>query len=401
MGLFSKLNFRAVHEAYCDIAAIGFLTELNCQLFNAMTEPDQSVKVSSYVDYSAQIIANSISEITDGSGLAHSSAISRLSEVSSSYKRLLNVEFGDNAEILNITKFCWGHFNIVSQRIFRSIHKGYLSMSAFEVQMLIEKNEERMNSAGMEANERIEVYLAELERKISELESQFHNAGNTKELRGSEPNSSKINIIEKSDRAIHGRSGSQPVSVGDCNSDTAISTENSSDKEIIPKQTTTRRGFNEKTDRAIHGRTEISSNRKISNTQKLSTEVSTQKDTGCAYFAEPFDLIDGNGRLQAKIGLKTINGFHILFNDEALLPLSKTQIFSTSEDNQSGILIPLAMQFGDGQIINIGNYKIDGIFLESRGIPEIEITIEIKNFEIKIKALDSLRKSNIRIIKEA
>jgi len=387
MGLFSRLNFRAVHEAYCDIAALGFLTELNCQLFNAMTEPDHSVNISTYVDQAAQVAAQSIFELTDGYGIAHSTAISRLSEVASSYKRALKTEFQDHAEIARVTQFCWEHFYIVAQRIFRSKYNGYLSMSAAEIKMLIDVNEERMYAAVMMALDRNEAYLSEFEIKIQKLERQF--GANRSARMPTNSNYDNYKCVTQ------GRTEARVTSDQDC------LIENDRKKETLLNSEINKDESKEKTDRAVGSCSNIEIDKKVSDPRLGSGLIGAPKDSLSVSFSEPFDLLNGDGRLLAKIGIKIISGFHVLFNDGERVPLSTTLIFSTAEDNQSAIQIPLAMQSGEGQIIGIGNYKIDGIYLANRGIPQIEITIEIKNLSIKIKVADHSGKSNIKILKEA
>lgn len=403
MGLFSKLNFRAVHEAYCDVTAINFLTELVCLLFGAMSEPTQTVRIGQYVDKAAQLIANSVFQLTDGSGITHAAAMSRLSEVASSYKRLLRREFGEEAEISIATEYCSKNFNVVSQKVIRSVHKGYLSLTASDVFMLLEKNEERMYLAGIKAVERNEVYLSALESTVNDKEQELHKNQAHKQANEPSNNTNRTIFSEKSDRAVHNRADINIDHRKESSFKEEGSVQRQSNRKIDEATSETKkRGFMEKSDRAVHRRSEI----KTVNSQPAATptprvDINTSYKSKPTPISEPFDLLGVNGDLLADIGFEMVNGFSVLFSAGERPPLSKSQTFSPTDDDQPDITVHLAMRFGKHQIIRLWAYQIFDINPAPRGAPEITVTITIENFQIKFTAEDSTANSSLRVLKVA
>jgi hypothetical protein len=148
MGFFSKLNFKAVHAAYCDVAAINLITEFMCLLIAGHGRILMKVDIVRLVDEAAAINADTLAKITGGSGMDYSASISRLAEVAQSIKRDMMLQTGGaEGDLDEVIIFCKTATNDLRERIFQNVHKGYLSISPTDALTLIEKNEERIQRA--------------------------------------------------------------------------------------------------------------------------------------------------------------------------------------------------------------------------------------------------------------
>jgi hypothetical protein len=148
MGIFSKLNFKAVHEAYCDVTALNLITEFMCLLVSGKGLILSKVDIAGLVDEAAFINAESIARITGGSGMDFNAGMSRISQVSRSIKRdMMSKSGGAEGDLDMVIDFCKTATSNLSERLFFNIHKGYLSISATDAITLLEKNEERIKHA--------------------------------------------------------------------------------------------------------------------------------------------------------------------------------------------------------------------------------------------------------------
>ncbi len=121
------------------------------------------------------------------------------------------------------------------------------------------------------------------------------------------------------------------------------------------------------------------------------------------------------------LGLETMGGvFTRLVDRNTTIPTHKSQVFSTAEDNQPAVDIQIFQ--GERSMARdnklLGNFRLDGISSAPRGIPQIEVSIDIdadgivnvaakdmntgKQQKITITASSNLTKEDIeRMVKEA
>lgn len=92
------------------------------------------------------------------------------------------------------------------------------------------------------------------------------------------------------------------------------------------------------------------------------------------------------------IGIETMGQvFTTMIEKNTTIPTKKTQVFSTAADNQPAVTIRIATgnrpMFADNKLI--GNFNLDGIPPAPRGVPQIEITVEVDaNNIISVSAKD-------------
>lgn len=103
------------------------------------------------------------------------------------------------------------------------------------------------------------------------------------------------------------------------------------------------------------------------------------------------------------LGIETLNGvFTPLITRNTTIPTTKSQIFSTAEDNQSAVDIMIYQ--GERPIAKdnkfLGNFRLDGIKPARRGQPRIEVSFSIDVngiLNVKAKDLDSQKEQQITI----
>lgn len=92
------------------------------------------------------------------------------------------------------------------------------------------------------------------------------------------------------------------------------------------------------------------------------------------------------------LGLETLGGvMTVLIERNTTIPVKKTEIFSTAEDNQTAVDIhvlqgerPLAKDN-----MSLGRFRLEGIPMAMRGTPQIEVTFDIDaNGILNVKAVD-------------
>ena len=103
------------------------------------------------------------------------------------------------------------------------------------------------------------------------------------------------------------------------------------------------------------------------------------------------------------LGLETLGGvMTTLIERNTTIPVKKTEIFSTAEDNQTAVDIHVLL--GERPMANdnmsLGRFRLEGIPMAPRGIPQIEVTFDIDaNGILNVKALDkaSNKEQNVTI----
>jgi len=103
------------------------------------------------------------------------------------------------------------------------------------------------------------------------------------------------------------------------------------------------------------------------------------------------------------LGLETLGGvMTTLIERNTTIPVKKTEIFSTAEDNQTAVDIHVLQ--GERPMANdnmsLGRFRLEGIPMAPRGIPQIEVTFDIDaNGILNVKALDkaSNKEQNVTI----
>jgi molecular chaperone DnaK len=92
------------------------------------------------------------------------------------------------------------------------------------------------------------------------------------------------------------------------------------------------------------------------------------------------------------LGLETLGGvMTVLIPRNTTIPVKKSEVFSTAEDNQTAVDIhvlqgerPLAKDN-----MSLGHFRLEGIPMAPRGIPQIEVTFDIDaNGILNVKAVD-------------
>ena len=105
------------------------------------------------------------------------------------------------------------------------------------------------------------------------------------------------------------------------------------------------------------------------------------------------------------LGLETLGGvMHKIIDANTTIPIKKSEIFSTAEDNQPAVSVmvlqgerPMAR---DNKLI--GNFVLDGILPARKGEPQIEVTFDIDaNGILSVSALDKITNKEQHIKIEA
>jgi molecular chaperone DnaK len=92
------------------------------------------------------------------------------------------------------------------------------------------------------------------------------------------------------------------------------------------------------------------------------------------------------------IGIETLGGIMTpLVEKGTTIPVKKSQIFSTAEDNQPAVSVRIAQ--GEAKLFNdnklLGNFELSDIAPAPRGVPQIEITLDIDaNGVLNVSAMD-------------
>jgi len=92
------------------------------------------------------------------------------------------------------------------------------------------------------------------------------------------------------------------------------------------------------------------------------------------------------------LGLETMGGVNSkIIERNTTIPARRSQIFSTAEDNQPAVDINVLQ--GEREMArdnrSLGQFKLDGIPMAHRGVPQIEVTFDIDaNGILKVSALD-------------
>ena len=103
------------------------------------------------------------------------------------------------------------------------------------------------------------------------------------------------------------------------------------------------------------------------------------------------------------LGIETLGGvFTRLIDRNTTIPTKKSQVFSTADDNQSAVTISVYQ--GEREMAadnkHLGQFNLEGISPAPRGVPQIEVTVDIDaNGIVKVSAQDKAtgKEQEIRI----
>jgi len=103
------------------------------------------------------------------------------------------------------------------------------------------------------------------------------------------------------------------------------------------------------------------------------------------------------------IGIETMGGVATkIIEKNTTIPASKSQIFSTATDNQTSVEIRIVQgeraMASDNKLL--GNFNLDGIPTAPRGVPQVEVTLDIDAngiLSVKAKEKSSGKEQSIRI----
>ena len=349
MKLFAKLNLKKVHQAYLDVTALNFLTEVVCVACDNARHTADKVSVSETINLAAQINANAISTMTGGSGLDYSTGISRLHEVADSFLRRFRSELGSEAEVTELIGKCYELFYQVSEYIGQAIHKGYLDFSFTDYQTLVSSNEDRMERAMKGTVARGDEFMESLQNEIHSYRSDQ----------------------EKSD-APQNTQAKRPVAI------------------------------KEKIDRAVHGRAPVESmSAEIENDLARSPKVTEERYSLPFKITEAFDLISPSGAIQADIEVQISGGrSHKLFCANDRPPQTNFAVIPTIEDNQSTMHFELVAKIGSSTN-TIGKYDVTRIRKAHSGATQIRLEIKIQSTTLTVLVAENFLDSKIRVEKVA
>ena len=103
------------------------------------------------------------------------------------------------------------------------------------------------------------------------------------------------------------------------------------------------------------------------------------------------------------LGIETLGGVMArLIDRNSTIPCTKSQVFSTAEDNQTSVDVKVLQGERDFAKDNklLGNFRLDGIPPAPRGVPQIEVSFDIDaNGIVNVKAVDKAtgKEQNITI----
>lgn len=368
MKMFAKLNLKKVHQAYLDVTALNFLTEVVCVACDEARHTADSISVSETINRAAQINAKAISKMTGGSGLDYSTGISRLQEVADSFLRRFRSELGSETEVSDLIGKCYELFYQVSEYIGQAIHKGYLDFSITDYQTLVSSNEDRMERAMKGTIAKGDEYIESLQ---DEIDSHHSDQEKSDVLQDSQAKTSAI-VKEKSDRAYFGEGNVRKSSA-----------------DIV-----------EKSDRAVHGRAPVEvKSAEINNDLALSSEATKERYSQPVKITEAFDLISPSGALQADIGI------HVPCGDSLLMfyagdrpPLANFKIVATSEDEQTTISFELVAKIGSS-LNTLGHYLARGIKVADSAETKIRVEVKVNPTTLSILCSENCLDSHLMLDK--
>jgi molecular chaperone DnaK len=111
-------------------------------------------------------------------------------------------------------------------------------------------------------------------------------------------------------------------------------------------------------------------------------------------------IIGANQSTTEALGIETLGGvFTPLIQQGTSTPCSLSEVFSTAADGQTRILV--APFRGTNQIATsnhaLGRFQIVGIPSAPRGTPQVEVTFNITDGQIRLSARDLTSRTDLRI----
>ncbi len=97
--------------------------------------------------------------------------------------------------------------------------------------------------------------------------------------------------------------------------------------------------------------------------------------------------------LVQSVGIETLGGvFTPLLAEGCSLPCSSSEVFSTAADNQDAIKLSLYRGQGTplvSEAVKLGEFEVVGIAPAPRGAPQVEITFEGRDGQLRLSARDA------------